>query len=486
MLLRSLAAVIAGSVAVLAFAPFDFWWLLYLSFAALFLLWKDASPRQAFLLGWLFGCGLLGFGIFWLRNSLAQFGGINLPVAIILTLLFSMSMAMFYGVAGWLSSRLSSAGSYSRLILVIPATLVLAEWVRGWFLGGFPWLSAGYAQLQSPLVGYAPVLGVFGVSLTVVVTVGLLVSRHWRLGVLLVPMWGGGWALQQVDWGESAGADFQVALVQGNIPQAEKWRPTQFQPSMDLYLEETQRYPEAKLVVWPETAIPAYADTIEEALLKPLGRWFSAEERDFISGIAVRGVDGAYYNAMIGLGENGRQHYYKRHLVPFGEFMPLRPLLEPLVEIFQIPMSSFSAGTEKQQPMVLAGHVAGISICYEDAFGEEVIAGLPDAAYLINASNDAWFGDSLAPHQHLQIARMRTLETDRFLVRATNNGISAVIDNYGSLVATIPQFQRGSTSALLEPRRGTTPFVRFGNMLVVVVVIGMLFAGWWFRRRDLR
>ncbi len=468
--LRLLTAFATGAAAVLAFAPFGLGWLAALSVALLFLLWERATPRQAFLLGWAWGAGLMGFGIFWVHHSIAQFGGLDLPLAVAITLLFALSLALFYGLAGWLARRFFPEAS----LLAWPAIWGLLEWTRSWFLTGFTWLSLGYSQIDTPLEGYAPLAGVYGLSLLVVLSAALLL--RWRSPwILLLPLlWGGGWLLQQVEWSRPAGAPFQVALVQPNIPQAIKWRSEQFEPTLRLLADLTDQAREARLVVWPETAVPAFASRVETAVLEPLQRKFIREERTLLLGIATDDGGGRYYNAMVSLGASGRGEYRKRHLVPFGEYMPLKPLLEPLVELLAIPMSDFTPGDGGKPLLRLAGYPAGISICYEDTFGDEVAAALPEAAFLVNASNDAWFGDSLAPHQHLEMARMRALETGRWLLRATNTGISALIDGKGRVRQQLAQFERGVVKGEVQPLSGTTPYARWPDGPVVVLALIML------------
>jgi apolipoprotein N-acyltransferase len=415
--------------------------------------------------------------------SIIQFGGVNLALALVITLGFALLMALFYGLAGWLAARLTGAGTPLARLAALAGAWVLAEWVRGWVLGGFPWLALGYSQIDLPPAGYAPLFGVYGVSLVVVLSAALLLAwrRYWPL-LPLVGLWGGGWLLGQVDWTPPAGPAFQVSIIQGNVAQQVKWRREQLLPTLQLYTELTRDAADSRLVIWPETAVPAFAHRVEEEFLRPLADWTAAAGRDVLLGIPVQEPDGRYYNAMLNVGVSGRGSYYKRHLVPFGEFMPLRPLLEPLIALFAIPLSEFSAGEAETPLLRTAGYAAAISICYEDAFGTETIEGLPEAAFLVNASNDAWFGDSLAPHQHLEIARMRALETGRYLLRAANTGISAVIGPRGQLRATAPQFERAVLTAPVEPRAGATPYVRLGNAAVVAFALLLLLAGAAYRR----
>ncbi|WP_456380092.1 apolipoprotein N-acyltransferase [Thiolapillus sp.] len=467
-------AFLSGSAMVLAFAPFSQGWIAVLSLAALFALWRNASPAQAFGIGWVWGLGCMGFGVFWLHHSIAQFGGVNLPLAILITLLFAAVLALFPALTGRLAG--SCSGNHAAvLVLTYPAGWVLMEWLRSWLLTGFPWLTVGYSQIDTPLSGYAPLLGVYGISLMLALSAAIVsLGRSWWL-LLLPAIWAGGQALAQLQWTEPVGEPFTATLLQASIPQEQKWLSSQLQPTLEYYVEASEAHPDSRLVIWPETAVPAFAHQVEESFLAPLDRHFRQQGRDLLLGIPVRDSQDRSYNAMISLGSSGRDEYYKRHLVPFGEFMPFKVLLQPLVELFAIPMSSFSPGDKSKPPLLkLAGMEAGISICYEDAFGEEVAQALPQAAFLVNASNDAWFGDSLAPHQHLEMARMRALETGRYLLRATNTGVSAIIDPQGGLVRVLPQFERGAISAEIQPMQGQTGFSLWKNWLVVGLSILLL------------
>ena len=471
---RLLLAFAGGGLCVLAFAPFSQSWIAPLSLALLFFLWLEATPSRAFLLGWAWGMGLMGFGVFWLHNSIAQFGGLNLPLAIFITLVFAAFLAVFPGIAGWQANRLFR-GRVVRLLLAYPACWMLVEWARSWLLTGFPWLSIGYSQIDSAQAGYAPLLGVYGVSLVTALLAGALIL--WRSPwILLLPVVGlAGMGLKQIQWTQPAGAPFLASLVQASIPQEKKWLPSQLRPTLEFYVAETGKLVHSRLTVWPETAVPVYADKVEKTFLQPLHERLKVQRRDLLLGIPVREEDGSYYNSMLALGSSGRGRYDKRHLVPFGEFMPFATVLQPLVRMLAIPMSSFTAGAVEKPPRLdLAGYSAGISICYEDAFPTETAQALPQAAFLVNASNDAWFGDSLAPHQHLEMARMRALENGRYMLRATNTGISAIIDEKGRLLKVLPWGQRGVITESVQPLSGSTAWILGGNWTVLLLSSLML------------
>jgi apolipoprotein N-acyltransferase len=481
--LSLLLAALAGVLTVGAFAPFNLWPLAVLAPLGLLLMWRDATPGRAFLTGWLYGLGLMGAGVYWLTISIGIYSGGGLAMGVLLTVLLVMIMALYYGAAGWLAVKLAS-GDPRRLWFTAPGAWVLMEWLRGWLFTGFPWLNLGSAMLDSPLGGWAPLGGVYLMSLLVMLAVTSLLRPRPvpLLGVVL--LWTLGLLLGKVQFTEPSGEPIPVAIVQGNIPQDQKWRAEMYLPTLRRYLSLTERAAGARLVVWPETAVPAYAHRAEMQVLEPLEELALQRGQDVLLGIPVMEPDGRYYNAMLQLGAGGRDLYAKRHLVPFGEFVPFEKLLRPVTDLLAIPLSSFSPGDKRRPPrLTLAGHPAGIGICYEDAFGREVIEALPEAAFLVNASNDAWFGDSLAPHQHLAMARLRAAETGRYLLRATNTGISAIIAPNGALAVRSPQFEADLLQGLITPRRGATPYVRLGDWPAAGLALGLLLAGGLARRR---
>jgi len=482
-----LLAFLAGAVAVLGFAPFGIGPLPLFSLALLFFLWRNpARDGLNAWTGYAFGLGLMGFGVFWIRVSIAQFGGVPLALAVAVTLLFILFLALFYALAGWLSERLRPGPDAIWLGLFLPALWVFLEWLRSWLFTGFPWLTLGYSQVDLPLAGYGPVLGVFGISLLLAISAGLInLLPRLTAAVFLLALWLGGLGLQQVTWTEPAGEPIRVSLLQANIPQEQKWQRAMQVPSINLYLEMTGAVPGSRIVVWPETAVPAFDSEVESTLLQPLHEQLRDQQRDVLLGIVVGEKDAAYYNALMSLGTSGRDQYHKRHLVPFGEYLPFDQWTRPLLDFLRIPMSDFSPGGDAKPLVTLAGYPVGLNICYEDAYGDEIIRALPEAALLINASNDAWFGDSLAPHQHLEIARMRALETGRFLLRATNTGISAIIDERGEVRGSSPQFEQAILSDDIVPMRGSTPFARWGNLPTLALAgLMLVFAAWRLQRAE--
>lgn len=480
----ALLALGAGALTVLSFAPFSLFPVAVLTIAAFQQSLTDTSPGTAFRRGWLFGVGLFGFGVFWIRISLNEFGNMDAWVAHLLTALFIAVMALYSGATGWLIRRLDPGPVWAAPLILLPGSMVLLEWVRGWLFTGFPWLSLGYGQIAGPLAGYAPLMGVHGVSLIVTLSGGLLwCTIRWRdrarIGawIALAAIWIGGAGLSAIDWTRPSGPPLRASVLQANIPQAIKWDPEARLMIAEAYLELTLEHMDSDLIVWPETALPDFLHQIRAPLIEPLAERARTEGAEIVLGLPVMDLEsGRYFNGLLAIGSR-EDLYAKRHLVPFGEFLPFKSWLGPLVDLFEVPMSDFSPGDDRRPLLNVGAHQAGVSICYEDAFPAEVIQALPEAAYLINVSNDAWFGDSLAPPQHLEIARMRALETGRDLLRATNTGISAIIDHRGRLIDTLPSFVRGAVTAEIRPRQGATPFSRFGNAPTVWLALALLLLG---------
>ena len=477
------AALAAGAGTVLGFAPFSLFPIAVVSLAVLIETLHRGSPRSGFWRGYAFGLGLLGFGVFWIRISLNEFGNMDPWLANGLMVLFVAAMALYYGLMGWLTRRLASGPPWVPPLLLLPGLYVLLEWLRGWLFTGFPWLNLGYTQIQGPLAGFAPIAGVYGLSLLTALSGGLLWGLvRWRgsarvwAGAGLVALWLSGAGLQRLEWTEPAGEPFAATVVQANIPQATKWDPEARLAIMETYVDLTLAHLDSDLILWPETAIPDFLHEVRGVLIEPLAERARREGIEIALGIPVLEEEtGRYYNGLVSIGSR-EDLYAKRHLVPFGEFMPFKSWLGPLAHAFEVPMSDFSRG-DRAQPLLRVGNrIAGASICYEDAFPAELIQALPEAQFLINVSNDAWFGDSLAPHQHLEIARMRALETGRYLVRATNTGISAIIDHLGRVRVDVPSFVRGAVTTAVTPRSGATPYVLVGNWLAIGLALVLVLA----------
>jgi len=465
-----LAALLAGAAAVLGFSPLDVPIATLVALAVLVHLWMRAeSPRAAFLDGYAFGLGLFLAGVSWIYVSLARYGGMPAPLAAIATLGFCAFLALFPAAAGWAHAKFARPQTF---LLSIPAWWVLFEWLRGWILTGFPWLSVGYAAIDTPLAGYAPVGGSFLLSFLFLTAAGLLClvaagQRRMLAAGAFALIGVAGAALQRVEWTEPAGAPVEVGLLQGNIPQQQKFYPERYGRMLRAYALLAEASP-ARLIVLPETALPRFLDLVDPGYLQLLGDIARRNGGDLLIGAPRRTEPGVYYNSVLSLGSSPPAIYDKRHLVPLGEFVP--PGLHWLVlGLLRIPLADFSRGADDQRPLAVAGQKVAVNVCYENAFGAEIARMLPEASLLINVSNVAWFGDSLAPGQHLQISRMRALETGRAHLMATNTGITAAIDANGAVQDQLPQFVAGELRVHAQGRSGATPYVRFPDWPVIAL-----------------
>jgi len=479
-----LSAVISGLVYVLAFAPFNLFPLAILALAYLFVLIAHAPLDKVFLRGWLFGLGMFGLGVSWVYNSISQFGHAIAPIAGLITLGFVMVLSVYIGLWAKLSRKLFSTDRAWFLLLVLPAGWVFFEWLRGWALTGFPWLLLGHAQIDNWLSHWAPLGGVYAVSL-----ITALISAWLARGVSgdrlrMLPLAGvvGLFLLSlgvgQLSWTEPVGEPIRASLIQGNIPQERKWLREQRIPTLELYRDLTRQHWDSDLIIWPETAAPGYLDRFYEPFIRPLATEAKLNQTDLLMGIFVYDDErNGAMNALIRV-DREPQYYAKRRLVIFGEYTPLRSWLGWLEKMLTIPMSDLLV-FEGDPVLDVQGARLGISICYEDAYGEEVADAIPaGATLLVNVSNDAWFGDSLAPNQHLQIARMRAAELERSMLRATNTGVSAVIGPDGAILGTSPQFQTHVLTETVQPLEGATPFALYRNR-PVVILLGLLLLGLW-------
>ncbi len=459
-------ACLLGAASVFGFAPFGIFPLPAIALALLFRLWRQAaSARAAAWLGFGYGLGFFLAGVSWVYVSLHDVGGMAAPLAAVATLLFCAYLALFPALAGFASRRLAG-DDFWRNALLLASLWALTEWLRGWAFTGFPWLALGYSQTPpSPLAGFAAVLGVYGVGFLVALlaaafALGWRRKAAWGLLFVLVAM---GALLRGMDWTQPVGAPLKVSLLQGNVPQSLKWDPARLQLSIDTYVRLAQDNP-AALSVLPETAIPLFFDELPRTVLQDLGR-----HGDLLLGMAVRHRDGGYVNGALAVTREGIGSYAKRHLVPFGEYAP--PGFAWFFDLVNIPMADFSAGPARQPPLIVAGQKIAPNICYEDLFGAEILTALPEATLLVNLSNTAWFGDSLAQPQHLQIARLRAMETGRTMLRATNTGITAAIAPDGRVLAQLPQFTAGALIVEAQGFAGLTPYARWGDALALSIAL---------------
>lgn len=483
-----LLALLAGVVMALAFAPLEFRPLAWLSPAVFFWLNLKTMPLgQRLRLSWVFGVGVFAGGAHWIYVSIHFFGGANSLIAALMVALFVVVLALLLMVFGWLAAFVGHLPLAVRLLAAYPAIWVLTEWFRGWFLTGFPWLQLGNTQIDTWLAAYAPVTGVLGVSWLVALGAGALVllvqgAMRERIiaGGLIVVSLLGGFGLGQIRWTQPAGEPLYVSMLQGNVDQLTKWSPDFRNENIQAYLDlmDGDKYPDVEhshLVIWPETALADFFPQSTDVLL-PLQDWARDANADLlVGGFHVNRSTEEVYNAVMAVGgkrdvqksiDTGENVYAKQHLVPFSEYIPFLKYLRFLESIVKLPYDNVTAwkGTNT---LTVAGQPMRLSVCYEDAYAEEMIAGLPEATMLVNVSNDGWFTGSIEPAQHAEIARMRALETGRFLLRATNNGVSAIINEKGKVTATAEPRIATVISGYATPMQGATPYVRVGNWLII-------------------
>ena len=474
-----------------AFAPFGLSLLVPVVLLPLLYVYLSVSPRDAGWLSFCFGFGLFLSGTYWIYISVVIFGEAPAWIAVILMLGLVLIMSAHFFAAGWLISRFSQ-GEPWFLLLAAPATWVFIEWLRGWVLTGFPWLAVGYSQADSLLAGWAPVLGVYGVSfMALLATTAILVAimtegrqRVVAFAIVVLPLLSGG-ILKAIDWTEPRGSPVKSTLVQAGISQADKWLPERLRPTLEFYRDAAARAADSELVVWPEVAVPSIDDRVEP-YIQALQADTRNTRRSIVFGILEREEsrgEAKIYNSVMLVSGDRRQSYRKRHLVPFGEYFPVPAGVREWMRMMSLPHNDLAAGDDVQPLLEAAnGEKLAVAICYEDAYGAEQLYALPDASILINVSNDAWFGDSIAPHQHLEIARMRSLEVGRATIRATNTGISAFISPTGKVLDAGPQFEPVTMTMEVQPRQGSTPYVRTGNLPIVGLCF-LLMAGFWLRSR---
>ncbi len=475
-----------GAASVLGFAPFYFYPVSILSLVGLIYLWRACeSAKQAALIGFMYGLGLFGAGIYWIYISLHIYGGMPRIMAGLSTFLLAAFLSLFPAMAGALSMRISSNQKHAFLIAV-PVFWALADWIRSWIFTGFPWLTIGYSQLPyGPLAGYLPLVGVYGVSLVTVLIASLTSAlfsknltascRRGAIAALLLLIITGA-LLKLVTWSNPDNQPFSVSLLQGNIDQSIKWAPETALRTLNQYLDMAEQS-NSKLIIMPETAMPVLSNNMPPEMLDRLKQHAIKNEGDILVGMVER-ENGEYFNSVLSYGSAETAVYRKSHLVPFGEFIPFKLVFGWIYrDWLNMPLSDLSSGSTHQQPMQVAGEKVAVNICYEDVFGEEIIHQLPAATLLVNVSNDAWYGDSYAADQHMQFSQARALETGRMMLRATNTGATAIIDTKGYVTAHAPHFVQTTLDGTVQGYTGTTPYVRWGNWPFVIfslLVIALL------------
>ena len=479
---------LAGATSLLSFEPFGWWPVQFLTLAYFFYqVGMGTSPRRGVWLGWAFGFGWSVAGMHWLYIAITRFGGLPAILGAIAIALLGLYMGLFGafagGVASWLRRTWSLPVS-AFVLLVLPAVWGGSEWMRGWVFTGFPWAASGYAHNVSPLAGYAPIVGVYGLGVLAAVCAGCLVMltqrARWPALGLFAALMAVGFGLKQVAWTQEVGQPLSVRLLQGDVAQDQKFDMAYLVEIVGRYQGLITAAP-ADLIATPETAIPVTPQQLAPEYLAGLQDFATRTGSHLMIGIPT--VDaGRYANSVIAVDPRGPRSYLysKHHLVPFGEFIP--PGFRWFTDLMQIPLGDQTRGAPLQAPFPIKDQLVLPNICYEDAFGEEIAAQLRNAAkpatLLLNVSNLAWYGESVAIPQHLQISQMRAIETGRPMLRSTNNGATAVIDGRGQVLQRLPFYQRGVLSATVRGTEGLTPYVRVGNLAFLGIAGLMLLAAW--------
>ena len=467
-------AIIAGALLPIAFAPFNFYFIAILSLTTLFILVLKKSPRSAFILSYLYSFAYFGIGVYWLHISINLFGGVNLFGALFFTYALVAFISLYPALAIYLSRKMFPHHS----IFALPVLWTLFEWLRGWLFTGFPWLNLGTSQTDSILKAFIPIIGDYGTTLVITtLSAAIVIITHYKQHRLYAVVFIGciitaaSW-FAPYEWTTPKENQLSVNMVQGAIPQEDKWKSEFRQHTLNTYLNQSNFNLGTDLIIWPETAIPSLYHLAED-FLKPIQESLD-KNTVFMSGIAYQDqISQLYFNSILVI-DDKHQFYNKSHLVPFGEYMPFKHLFDRILRFLNIPMSDFTPGNAESKIIYTDKGVFGMSICYEDAYATIFKKSMPEANLFINVSNDAWFGDSFAPHQHLQIARMRAIENQRYLLRATNTGISAIIDHQGKIVTRSPQFQPYSLIGNVTLYEGSTPYSRYGNLPTLLICLHIL------------
>ncbi|EKD77183.1 MAG: hypothetical protein ACD_42C00449G0004 [uncultured bacterium] len=466
---KALLSLLSGALLTLAFAPFQIYAVAFIIPAVLLYCWLKSSAKKAFWLGWLFGVGFFGTGASWIYISIHQFGNATALLAALITSFFVIGMGSYFAIFGLVFRYFfSRCSDIKNGLLVFPILWVIFELLRSFLLTGFPWLLLGYTQLTTPLSGFAPIIGVYGLSLLTTVMSGAIVlvcTRQQRITQLIslsciFAFIGSGWLLKGHAWTKPIGNPITASLIQGNIPQTLKWNASYFMQNITVYKHLTFEHFSSQLIVWPEGAFPVYA---QEAtwFIQQLNALAKKNHSNIIFGVPILNKKtNQYYNGLLLIGEN-QGEYRKRKLVPFGEYIPLQTIFSRAMHYFKIPMSGFSSGPEKQPDLKINNIRVAPFICYEIAFPFEVLQSAKKSELLLTLSDDSWFGRSIALAQHLQMAQMRSLETGRYQLLSTNTGITAFISPFGKIIQSAPIDRRVVLTQAVQPMEGETPLMKW-------------------------
>lgn len=485
-------SLLSGALFSTLFAPFSFLFFMVVPAVVLYAFYRHHPSSSACLLnGFFFGFGYFSAGVFWVYNSLHDYGGASPFFSAFATLLFIALLSLFFAFQFLLLGFFVRRSPLLYLCFAYPSLWVLSEWLRGNAGVDFPWNLVGQAFIDfKPLSVFLPWLGVYGVSwiavflsaLLVLFWLGTAVQRGLGIAIVVMVLVLSAY-LGLMPTSQPFGEKIEVGLVQANVAQGSKFDPQKTMMIAERHQRLSRQLLGADLIVWPETAVPIFYDDYADGLLD-LQKQIKETGGHFLAGFFTQGENGEYYNSMVLVDEPPR-YYHKRKLVPFGEYMPMRGWLNYFSRFVDIPMSDLSAG-EGDGQLSIGDYRVGVSICYEAAFGAYSAAAAAQSAYLINLSNDSWFGDSFAPHQHLQIARARAAESGRMMVRGTSTGISAIIDFDGRIVSQLNHNQEAVLRGAVQPRKGKTFYTRWRDWPVMAISFFLLLFGFFYFKSQIK
>ncbi|MGL4827027.1 MAG: apolipoprotein N-acyltransferase [Vibrionaceae bacterium] len=483
---RFCLAAASGALATFAFAPYGFWPAMLVSLLAFLLLLAKQPAKSAAWIGFGWGLGQFGTGVSWVYVVIEKFGGLPLPIGLLLITLLIGYLSLYPALFGYLSQRIQLSDK-RYYWLFIPSLWVLVDTLRGILFTGFPWLLPGYSQIDGPFASLAPLLGVQGVTLAIMLFVSSIAYTLLRRDIVatipLLVLLLASFLASHATWVTPQKSSVDVALVQGNVEQELKWQQEQLWPTLLSYQDLTRKHWDADLIIWPEAAIPTIENDVTD-LLTRIDAAARYNNTAVIIGLLNKDPQQRFFNDVITLGTNGeapyeypaKQRYSKHQLLVFGEFVPFEEWLRPLAPMFNLPMSSFSPGDYHQSPLQANGYQLTPALCYEIAFNEQVRNNLSaDTDFILTLSNDTWFGNSIGPHQHMEIARMRALENGMPLLRSTNTGITAAVDHHGKIIKQLPQFTTEVLRVKVTPTTGETFYRQWGDIpLYVWVMVSLI------------
>lgn len=472
-------ATISGSLSVFSFSEISLWFMIIVSIAWFLLILKDANKTESLWIGWFFGIGYFGVNIWWIHISIESFGIPNSLIAVSINAIFICLLAVYFSIFGVLINSLSLFKA--PLLLIAPFIWLLVEISRGYFFTGFPWLVVGYTQIDSPLSALLPLVGAHGVSFVIVslasCLIFLLSSKSLKqkvfgvftaITIIILSS-----CLQQSEYTTKKGELLNISVVQGSLPYDVRWSKGSTELIFDQYMKLSIDQWNSDILVWPETVFtnPLTLNESEVKLLKSISL---RTDTHLILGVPFLQVaDGKIFNSILSITDS-IQLYKKRKLVPFGEYFPLRKMFSNFYDTLNVPLSDFTQSLSEKNKFVVKQNTIGVLICYEIAFASIARSSLPQAELIVNLSNDSWFGRSVAAFQHLQIVRVRAAELERPIIRATNTGISAIIDYKGDVIESSEQFEAQVISGEIAGRVGLTPYSKIGEQGVIILALGLV------------